>query len=112
MSYSNSRKELPSAPALQPYKPDHSASTKTFEVGHKFVYSPSKTYDRDDSFDLMRELEMYPTRRYDLAFLKELLDKKMDSLLTSIKEKQVENFGVEEEVLGRLSMLKSLNEEI
>ena len=65
-----------------------------------------------DDFNIQDELQKEPQRRYKVDFLQKLLDDKLTYLIQTILEKQKENFEIEDDVLQRLNLLKSLNTEI
>ena len=95
---SNTQQPQPKQP-----KPAKPASKRT---------SPIKSVINDD-FDIQKEMaKQDPVKRYRVDFLQRLLDDKLTYLVKTLEEQQKENFEIEDEVLERLGLLKSLNTEV
>ena len=77
----------------------------------------SRGSDKPSKFDLFteenleigNELAKNANQVHDPKFLKKLLLQRISSLGENVKEMQRHNFGVEEDVLEKLSLLKEFN---
>lgn len=65
-----------------------------------------------DDFDIQKELQKDPSKKYSVDYLQKLLNDKMSYLAQTINAKIKENSTIEDEVLNRLQLLKSLNAQI
>eukprot|EP00347_Sterkiella_histriomuscorum_P003031 403365858 len=114
MLNNNNAKTQPKAQEYQTQQPQSlSVHEQRSITPPKRQASPFKpTVAHFDDFDIQRELQKDQSKKYRVDFLQKLLDDKLNYLVQTINDKQKENSDIEDEVLTRLQLLKSLNSQI
>jgi len=62
--------------------------------------------------DVEQEVDQSNDRQYDINFLKDLLRRKIDTLSDNVSAMQEQNYAIEDNMLERLKVLKSFNEDM